>query len=180
LSKEQVTECQRQGFKVEYADVAVGIPGPVDRIITIGMMEHCKNQRGPILQNCFQYLPPAGRLVVEEMCSSSEPGNLPAVVFAAEEYLPGDRLGSYMYIQHAARQVGFRVAHLEGLGWHYRTTILEWARRLAEHFDEAEGLIGYRTAMLHLLCQLGFAWYFEVGAIDLLHYVLVKPEPGEL
>jgi len=30
--------------------------------------------------------------------------------------------------------------------------------------------------MMHLLCQLGFAWHFEVGAIDLVHYVLVKPD----
>lgn len=176
LSEEQVAECRRRGFKAEYADAAEGLPGPVDRVITIGMMEHAKNQRGRILQNCFRALPSGGRVVVEEMSSSSEPVHLPAIVFAAEEYLPGDRLGSYTSILHAARRAGFRVAHLEGLGWHYRTTILEWSRRLAERFEQAETLVGYRTAMMHLLCQLGFAWHFEVGAIDLVHYVLVKPD----
>lgn len=176
LSEEQVAECRRLGFRAEYADAAAGLPGTVDRVITIGMMEHAKNQRGRILRNCFRALPPGGRMVVEEMCTSSEPGNLPVVVFAAEEYLPGDRLGSYTSIQHAARRAGFRVAHLECLGWHYRATTLEWSRRLAERFEEAEALVGYRTAMMHLLCQLGFAWYFEVGAIDLVHYVLVKPD----
>jgi hypothetical protein len=29
--------------------------------------------------------------------------------------------------------------------------------------------------MTHLLALLGFAWYFEVGALDLIQYILVKP-----
>ncbi len=175
LSREQVEECRRQGFRADYADAAEWIPGPVDRLITIGMMEHAKDQRGRILTNCFRALPPGGRMVVQEMCDGSEPGNLPAVVFVAEEYLPGDRLGSYTSIQHEAWNAGFQVAHLECLGRHYRLTMLEWARRLADRFDEAEALVGYRTATTHLLCQLGFAWYFEVGAIDLIQHILVKP-----
>jgi cyclopropane-fatty-acyl-phospholipid synthase len=178
LSQEQVMECRRRGFKANYADAANGLPGPVDRVITIGMMEHAKNQRGRILQNCFRALPSGARMVVEEMSSSSESAHLPAIAFAAEEYLPGDRLASYTSIMQASRRAGFRVAHVECLGWHYRTTILEWSRRLAERFEEAEALVGYRTAMMHLLCQLGFAWHFEVGAIDLVHYVLVKPDSG--
>lgn len=133
------------------------------------------NRRNQILTHCFRALPPGGRMVIQEMCDGSESGHLPGVVFVAEEHLPGDRLGSYVSIQHAARQAGFHVAHLECLGRHYCTTTLEWARRLADRFDEAEGMVGYRTAMAHLLVQLGFAWYFEVGAIDLLQYVLVKP-----
>ena len=51
----------------------------------------------------------------------------------------------------------------------------EW---LAERFEEAETLVGYRTAMTHLLALLGFAWYFEVGALDLIQYILVKPSDG--
>jgi len=176
LSQEQVTECRRRGFKATYADAADGLPSPVDRVITIGMMEHAKNQRGRILQNCFRALPSGAHMVVEEMSSSSESVHLPAIAFAAEEYLPGDRLASYTSLMQAARRAGFRVAHVECLGWHYRTTILEWCHRLAERFEEAEALVGYRTAMMHLLCQLGFAWHFEVGAIDLVHYVLVKPD----
>ena len=72
--------------------------------------------------------------------------------------------------------VGFSVHHLAGLGRHYRTTTLEWARRLADQFDEAVVLAGYRTAMTYLLCFCGYAWYFDVGAIDLIQYVLVKPD----
>jgi cyclopropane fatty-acyl-phospholipid synthase-like methyltransferase len=115
-------------------------------------------------------------MVIQEMSDGPESGNLPAVVFVAEQHLPGDRLGSYVSIQRAARRAGFQVAHLECFGRHYRTTTLEWARRLAERFDAAEALVGYRTAMTFLLVQLGFAWYFEVGAIDLVQYVLVKPD----
>jgi cyclopropane-fatty-acyl-phospholipid synthase len=176
LSEEQVAECRRRGFNAQYADAAERLPGPADHVITIGMLEHAKNQRERILQNCFAVLRPGGRLAAEEMISSSEPVNTPAVVFAAEHYLPGDRLGSYTSVLRAARRAGFRVAHLECLGWHYRTTILEWSRRLAERFEQAATLVGYRTAMMHLLCQLGFAWHFEVGAVDLAHYVLVKPD----
>ena len=175
LSREQVDECRRRGFRVEYADAASGVPAPVDRLITIGMMEHAKDQRDRILANCFRALVPGGRMVVEEMCDGSEPGHLPAVVFVAEEYFPGDRLGTYLSIQRAARKAGFQVAHFEGAGLQYGATIREWARRLAERFEEAEAMVGYRAAMTHLLCQAGFAWYFEVGAIDLLHYALVKP-----
>jgi cyclopropane-fatty-acyl-phospholipid synthase len=178
LSREQVAECQRLGFQAEYADAAAGIAGPVDRIVTAGMMEHCKSQRDRILKNCFQALPPGGRMVVQEMCEGSEAGNLPAVVFVAEEYFPGDRVGSYCSIQQAARKAGFQVAHLECFGRHYRTTMLEFTKRLAERFHEAEALVGYRTAMTHLLALLGFAWYFEVGALDLIQYILVKPDSG--
>jgi cyclopropane-fatty-acyl-phospholipid synthase len=178
LSHEQVDECRRLGFRAEYADAADGVAGPVDRIVTAGMMEHCKSKRDRILENCFQALPPGGRMVVQEMCEGSEAGNLPAVVFVAEEYFPGDRVGSYCSIQRAARKAGFRVAHLEGFGLHYRATMLEFTRRLAERFEEAETLVGYRTAMTHLLALLGFAWYFEVGALDLIQYILVKPSDG--
>jgi len=176
LSHEQVAECQRLGFRAEYADAADGIKGPVDRIVTMGMMEHCKNQRDRILGNCFRALPDGGRMVVQEICKGPEPGNPPAVVFAAEEYFPGDRIGSYFSVQRAARKAGFQVEHLECFGRHYRLTLLEWARRLAERFDEAEALVGYRPAMTHLLGQLGLAWHFEVGAIDLIQYILVKPD----
>jgi cyclopropane fatty-acyl-phospholipid synthase-like methyltransferase len=100
---------------------------------------------------------------------------VPAVVFVAEAYFPGDRVGSYCSIQRAARKAGFQVAHLEGFGRHYRATMLEFTRRLAERFEEAETLVGYRTAMTHLLALLRFAWYFEVGALDLIQYILVKP-----
>jgi len=178
LSREQVAECQRLGFQVEYGDAAEGLAGPVDRIVTAGMMEHCKSQRDRILKNCFQALPPGGRMVVQEMCEGSEVGNLPAVVFVAEEYFPGDRVGSYCSIQQAARKAGFQVAHLECFGRHYRRTMLEFTQRLAERFEEAEALVGYRTAMTHLLALLGFAWYFEVGALDLIQYILVKPSGG--
>jgi cyclopropane-fatty-acyl-phospholipid synthase len=175
LSRAQVAECRRLGYRAEYGDAADAVPGAVDRIVSIGMMEHAKNRREQILGHCFRALPPGGRMVVQEICDGPEPGNLPATVFAAEECFPGDGLASYLSVQRAARRVGFEVAHLECFGPHYRATTLEWARRLAERFDEATALVGYRTAMMHLLCQAGFAWYFAVGAIDLVQYILVKP-----
>ena len=151
LSHEQVAECRRLGLREEYGDAADGLPGPVDRVITIGMMEHAKNRRGQILTHCFRALPPGGRMVIQEICDGSEPGHLPAVVFVAEEHFPGDQVGSYVSIQHAARRAGSHVAHLECLGRHYRTTLLAWTKRLADRFDEAEAMVGYRTAMTHLL-----------------------------
>ena len=176
LSQRQVEECRRRGLRASYGDAADTLPAPVDRIVTAGMMEHCKNQRARILANCHAALVPGGRMVVQELCKSSERGNLPAVVFVAEEFFRGDRIGSYTSVQRAARRAGFRVEHLEGLGRHYVTTLLEWARRLADRFDEATALVGYRTAMTYLLCFSGYAWYFEVGAVDLIQYVLVKPD----
>jgi cyclopropane-fatty-acyl-phospholipid synthase len=162
LAQEQVAECRRRGFQAAYGDAAEHVPGPVDRLISIGMMEHAKNQRRHILSNCFQALSPGGRMVIQEMCDGPESGNLPAVVFVAEQHLPGDRLGSYVSIQRAARRAGFQIVHFECFGRHYRTTTLEWARRLAARFEAAEALVGYRTAMTFLLVQLGIAWYFEV------------------
>ena len=97
-------------------------------------------------------------MVIQEMCASSEPGVLPTAVFVVKKLLLGDSLSTYSSVQHDARKVGFRVAHLEWFGPHYRITALEWARRLAERFDEAERLVGYRSAMTHLFCQAGFAW----------------------
>jgi cyclopropane-fatty-acyl-phospholipid synthase len=175
LSREQVAACRRQGFRAEYHDAADGMPGPMDRLISIGMMEHAKNQRGRILRNCFQQLSPGGRMVVQEICAGSERGHLPAAAFVAEELFLGDSLGTYRSVQREARRAGFQVAHLECLGRHYRRTALEWAARLAARLDEAEALVGYRTAMTHLVCQAGFAWSFETGAVDLIQYVLVKP-----
>lgn len=175
LSHEQAEECRRGGFSAEYADAAEAMPGPVDRVIAIGMMEHCKNRRGDILRNCFKALVPGGRMVVQEMCVGSERGHPAAAVFVAEELFPGDRLGTYDSVQRAARHAGFEVAHLECFGRHYAITAAEWARRLADRFAEAEALVGYRTAMTHLLSQAGFAGYFKTGALDLIQYVLVKP-----
>ena len=176
LSERQVEECRRLGLRASYGDAAECVPAALDRIVTAGMMEHCKNQRDRILANCYGALVPGGRMVVQEICKSSERGNLPAVVFVAEEFFRGDRIGSYNSVQRAARHAGFRVLHLEGLGRHYVTTTLAWARRLADRFDEAVAIAGYRTAMTYLVCFSGYAWYFDVGAIDLIQYVLAKPD----
>jgi cyclopropane-fatty-acyl-phospholipid synthase len=176
LSARQVDECRRLGLRASYADAAEGVLSPVDRIVTAGMMEHCKGQRRRILANCFRALTPGGRMVVQEICKSSERGNLPAVVFVAEEFFPGDRIGSYVSVQRAARSVGFRVEHLECFGRHYVTTTRLWADRLAARFDEAVALVGYRVAMTYLVSLSGYSWYFDVGATDLIQYILVKPE----
>jgi cyclopropane-fatty-acyl-phospholipid synthase len=175
LSQRQVAECQRQGFRVSYADAAERVPGPADRVISVGMMEHAKDRRGAILANCFDALRPGGRMVVQEMCRGSERGSLPAAVFVAEEFFPGDYLGTYGSVQQHARGAGFEIEHVECLGRHYYRTALEWARRLARRFEDAEVQVGFRSAMTHLLCQAGFAWYFNAGVVDLLQYVLVKP-----
>jgi cyclopropane-fatty-acyl-phospholipid synthase len=176
LSAEQIAECRRLGLRASYADAAEAMPAPVDRIITIGMMEHAKDRRAAILDRCFRALVPGGRMVIQEMCSGSQPVHPAAAVFVAEEIFVGDWLGTYTSIQRDARRAGFDVVHLECFGRHYRTTALEWSRRHAERFEEAQRLVGYRTAMSHLLCQAGFAWYFGTGALDLVQYVLVKPD----
>jgi cyclopropane-fatty-acyl-phospholipid synthase len=176
LSREQVDHCQRQGLKVQFGDAAAGIPGPVDRLIAVGMFEHCKNQRAQILAQCFRALAPRGRMVIQEMCSGPHPGDPGALVFAVEEFFCGDVLGTYESVQAEARRAGFHVEHMECFGRHYVPTALEWARRLALAFPAAVAMVGYRTAMSHLIAQAGFAWSFAVGSLDLLQYVLVKPD----
>lgn len=175
LSREQVEDCRRRGLNVGYGDAAAGIPGPVDRLIVMGMFEHCKNQRDEILAQCFRALVPGGRMVIQEMCSGPHPGDLAAAAFVVEEFFCGDRLGTYNSVQDAARRAGFEFEHMECLGRHYVLTALAWARRLAESFSEAEALVGYRTAMSHLIAQAGFAWSFDVGSLDLVQYALRKP-----
>ena len=176
LSKAQVAECRRQGFRAGYADAAQHVPGPADRVITVGMMEHAKDRRAAIMANCFKALKPGGRMVVQEMCRGTTRGSLRAAIFVAEDFFPGDYLGTYTSVQQHARRAGFEIEHMECLGRHYYRTALEWARRLACRFGDAETQVGYRTAMMHLVCQAGFAWHFERGVIDLLQYVLVKPD----
>jgi cyclopropane fatty-acyl-phospholipid synthase-like methyltransferase len=69
---------------------------------------------------------------------------VPAVVFVAEAYFPGDRVGSYCSIQRAARKAGFQVAHLEGFGRHYRTTMLEFTRHSRETRNALEWVLARR------------------------------------
>jgi len=178
LSREQIEHCHKRGLDVVYGDAAGGLPGPVDRLLAVGMFEHCKDKRGQILAECFRALKTGGRMVVQEMCSGAHPGEPAALAFAVEEFFHGDVLGDYHSVQRAARTAGFQVEHMECFGPHYVPTALEWARRLAEAFPAAAAMVGYRTAMSHLIAQAGFAWSFAVGSLDLLQYVLVKPEAG--
>ncbi|MBW3597305.1 MAG: class I SAM-dependent methyltransferase, partial [Planctomycetes bacterium] len=127
---------------------------PVDRIISIGALEHIGYHNfPPFFARCFELLRPGGNFllhcIVRYGLANLQKRNITVTYddvefakFIAKVIFPGGRLSDPDVICQFARWAGFEALHTEALGLHYARTLDLWAENLRRNREAAIALKG--------------------------------------
>ncbi len=115
---------------------------PYDKIASIGMVEHVGSvQIDEYMRTLHRLLRPGGQLlnhgIARLRVGESEAGPF------SERYVFPDAAPLHLSrIQTAVERAGLETQHVEGFREDYAETLRHWARRLDEHLEEGERLVG--------------------------------------
>lgn len=177
-----------------------------DKIVSIGMFEHVGRSHLPeYFSQVNRLLKPGGLFLNHGISRRGQPNDLsllrgldgPAsLIPAGQSYFERKVLGTGTFSQHyvfpdgelvpvseanlIAETAGFEVRDVENLREHYALTLRNWVRRLEEHHDEANRLVGeavYRTWRLYMSYCVKM---FETAQISVNQTLLAKPVEGKV
>jgi cyclopropane-fatty-acyl-phospholipid synthase len=115
---------------------------PYDAIVSIGMVEHVGSSRiDEYAATLARLLRPGGRLLNHGI-SRLRMGDPEGGPFTERYVFPDAAPLHLSRIQFALERAGLETRHVEGFREDYAETLRHWARRLDEHRDEAERLVG--------------------------------------
>jgi cyclopropane-fatty-acyl-phospholipid synthase len=155
---------------------------PVDRIISIGAMEHFRFERYPaFFERCRTILPADGRmllhLIVQGNHETLQPGqpeideDLVAYIKFIKKYIfPGGQVPAREIVISHAEAAGFKITQIESLRPHYARTLDLWAANLEAAREEAIAITSpviYDRYMFYLTRS---AHYFRTGHCDVVQF----------
>ena len=170
LSTEQLTRARsraaaaglehRVQFELlDYRDGAV--PGPFDRIVSVGMFEHVGVNHYPaFFQRMRSLLAPDGVALLHAIGRSDGPGYTNPWI--ARYIFPGGYTPALSEVFAASEQSGLVATDVEILRMHYAETLRHWRRRFAAARAKAEALYDER------LCRM-FEMYLAGSEIGFRH-----------
>lgn len=156
-------------------------PEPVDKIVSIGMMEHVGEKNldgyfahlyrrlvsgGLLLNQAIAEIPSAARTIPWLRRSSGG--------FISRDIFPNSDLPSIGKVIAAAERQGFEVRDVECMREHYDRTLQLWLARLEGRFDDALAMAGLRTARAWRLYLATSAVGFRLGQIGVYQTLLAK------
>jgi cyclopropane-fatty-acyl-phospholipid synthase len=114
-----------------------------DAIASIGMAEHVgERQIDLYASSLFKLLKPGG-VLLNHAIASLDPDDKPLEdLFSTRYVFPDGETLPLSRIQLALERAGFETNHVEGFREDYAITLNHWAKRLDEHFEEAQALAG--------------------------------------
>jgi cyclopropane-fatty-acyl-phospholipid synthase len=115
---------------------------PFDAIASIGMVEHVgENRIDEYARTLARLLRPGGRLLNHGIArlDNGDPEGGP---FTQKYVFPDGAPLPLSRVQLALERAGLETDHVEGFRADYAETLRHWTRRLDEHLDEAERLVG--------------------------------------
>jgi cyclopropane-fatty-acyl-phospholipid synthase len=144
----------RARFKLQdYRDV----PGPFDRIVSVGMFEHVGvGHYDTFFQKCAQLLAEDGVMVLHSIGRSEGPGVTNPWI---NKYIfPGGYIPSVSETMAAVERSGLLVCDIEILRLHYAETLKAWRERFLAHREEAERIYDRRFVRM---------WEFYLAASEM-------------
>ena len=159
---------------------------PVDRIVSIGALEHFKEERyAAFFAKCYRLLPADGRMLVHcivwpEREVLDRPGmELTAddalfLKFIGKKIFPGGQLRPPSVIRRYAEAAGFEVTRLQSLQPHYIRTLDCWAANLKAARDKAIALTSQEVYDMYMHYLTGCASYYRRGHLDLIQFTMCK------
>jgi len=122
---------------------------PVDRIVSIGALEHFRAERYELFfKRCHEILPPDGKMMIHSIVHGTEetlaPGEsaldepfLDYMRFVKKLIFPGGQVPPRETIINMARGQKFEITQLQSLQLHYARSLDIWAKNLQAAKDKA-------------------------------------------
>jgi cyclopropane-fatty-acyl-phospholipid synthase len=131
---------ERARFKLQdYRDV----PGPFDRIVSVGMFEHVGvNHYDTYFRKAAQLLKDDGVMVLHSIGRSEGPSVTNAWI--SKYIFPGGYIPSLSEVLPAIEKAGLLVTDIEILRLHYAETLKHWRERFLAHREEVERIYDQR------------------------------------
>lgn len=174
---------------------AAGVPGvefrlqgweefnePVDRIVSIGALEHFRLERyEAFFKRCREVLPADGRMMIHSIVHGTaetlQPGEeeltadlLDYMRFMKKHIFPGGQVPPREAIVNSARGQGFEVTRLHSLRPHYARTLACWAENLERRRADAVAMTSQEVYDRYMRYLTQSSAYFASGHIDVVQF----------
>lgn len=158
----------------------------VDRIISIGSMEHYGHSKyGAYFAKTYDALPSDGVMLLHTICGfhpyEMHRRGLPLtfeicrfIKFIVTEIFPGGQLPSADLIEKHVARTGFTLTRTHSLQAHYVRTLEGWAANLAANRDRAIQVQSQEVYNRFMKYLTGCADLFRNGSIDVNQFTLEK------
>lgn len=164
LSREQLRAANARAAERGLADRARfllqdyrDVPGPFDRIVSIGMFEHVGvDHYDTYFRRCAELLKDDGVMLLHSIGRSEGPGFTNPWI--AKYIFPGGYLPALSEVLPAIERAGLLVCDIEILRLHYAETLKAWRERFLAHREEAERLYDARFVRM---------WEFYLAASEM-------------
>ena len=154
----------------DYRDVDVR---HVDAVASIEMGEHVGRRQYPTyLSTMFGALRPGGRLLLQQMSRTGNPGG---GAFIESYIAPDMHMRPLDETCAMLRRTGFEIRDLAGLRTHYQLTARAWAHNLEDNWQTVVRVAGERTARIWRLYLAGGALAFEENRMGVDQILAVRP-----
>jgi cyclopropane-fatty-acyl-phospholipid synthase len=159
---------------------------PVDRIVSIGALEHFGHDRyADFFKRAHSVLPADGVMLLHTITGLTGPQcverGIPLtfemarfIKFIVTEIFPGGRLPSIEMVQERSAKAGFTLTRRQSLQPHYARTLDLWAHALQAHRDEAIAIQSEEVYERYMKYLTGCANAFRIGYIDVNQFTLEK------
>lgn len=164
LSREQLQAANTRAAERGLADRARfllqdyrDVPGPFDRIVSVGMFEHVGvDHYDTYFRRCAELLKDDGVMLLHSIGRSEGPGFTNPWI--AKYIFPGGYLPALSEVLPAIERAGLLVCDIEILRLHYAETLKAWRERFLAHREEAERLYDARFVRM---------WEFYLAASEM-------------
>jgi len=191
LSKQQFELAQRR--TAGHSGVEIRLQGweefdePVDRIVSIGALEHFRVERYPaFFERCREILPHDGSMMIHSIVQGGNgfmtgPGSLDYdevfvayVKFIGKQIFPGGQVPTRDRVLRHATEAGFEVTKQQSLRPHYAKTLDHWAMNLQAGKDLAIELTSQEVYDRYVRYLTQSAHYFRTGHNDVVQFSMSR------
>ncbi len=186
LSENQVREAAARSAGRRDIEIRLqgweGFDEAVDRIVSIGALEHFRAERyDAFFERCRELLPDDGRMLIQSIVAGNEQTLATGekwvdrefvryVRFIREVIFPGGQVPRRESVIDSAQVNGFAVTQVESLRPHYARTLDHWSANLQAAREKARALVPQRTCDDYMRYLTQSAHYFRTGHNDVLQF----------
>ncbi len=167
LSNQRVKEAGLEGrVRFELRDYRT-LSEPVDRIVSVGMLEHVGQfHYGEYFKKVRDLLKPNGVALIHTIARVGKPR--PIGSWIRKYIFPGAYLPSASQLTRATERANLWVTDVENLRLHYAKTLSRWYERFSRHREEIAKIYDERFCRMWELYLLGCETVFRVQGITVL------------
>ncbi len=159
---------------------------PVDRIVSIGALEHFRVERyEQFFKRCHEILPADGKMMIHSIVHGTEETLAPGVEtldapfldymrFVKKLIFPGGQVPPRDTIANTARGQKFEVTKIQSLQLHYANTLDLWAKNLEAAKHKAIEMTSETIYEQYMRYLTQSAHHFRVGQIDVVQFSMLK------